>query len=174
MKKFNLVKVLSLILVVAALGCVMCGCGRAKMNVKVGIKLGQDYIDYMYEKNADNEEFIIPNEDRNLLNDIDVEIVYKDGEQVSALTAFIEATYLQAIEYTLDSAEQSVKSVKTYGEFSGSAADGTNLFFFWTYTINGVEPTTGRAATNYVKDGDVIVFTLTSASENDFKEEDMK
>ncbi len=36
--------------------------------------------------------------------------------------------------------------------------------YFWTYTINGVEPTSGRSFTNTVNDGDKIVYIFNHVS----------
>ncbi len=170
MKKTT-VKLMAFVVVAMMLATMLCSCGGSKMNVTVGIKLGEDYITYMYDKNIDDENFIIPQEDRVFLNDVSIEIPYDEGAQVSALDAFINACAEYDLAYTLDDAEQSVKAVRSYSGFSGQDAEGTVLTFFWTYTINGVEPTSGRANTNYVKDGDKIVFSLVSASANDFDDE---
>ncbi len=171
MKKTTL-KIFALIFALAMLSCVFAGCGGPKMTVTVGVKLGDDYIDYMYNvKNAGNDEFMIPAEDRNFLNDVTVEISYKEGEQVSVLDAFKNACVEYDLEYTLDSTGKSVSIIGDYSGFSGTDADGENVTFFWSYTVNGVEPTSGRAADNYVKDGDKIVFSLTGASESEFEED---
>ncbi len=41
---------------------------------------------------------------------------------------------------------------------NGQKEDG---FWFWNYTVNGVEPENGSAAINTVNDGDKIVYTFT-------------
>lgn len=169
MKKTT-IKLMTLVMLAVMLCSMFCACGKSKMNVTIGVKLGDDYITYMYNENADNPDFMIPAEDRTFLNDVGVEIAYDEGGQVSVLDVFKNAAVEYALDYTLDSNEASVASVNDYGGFTGKDAEGKTLVFFWTYTINGVEPTEGRAATNYVKDGDKIVFTLTSASEDDYEE----
>ncbi len=172
MKKTK-IRVFTLLLAVLMLSCMFVGCGGNKMTVTVGVKLGEDYINYRYaeEEAKGNEEFLIPAEDRTFINDVSIEIAYDEGEQVSALDAFINACAEYDIGYTLDSTGKSVSVVSDYKGFLGKDADGNNLTFFWSYTINGVEPTSGRASDNFVKDGDKIVFILTSANETDFKEE---
>ncbi len=167
MKKTT-IRIFALALAVVMLTCMFAGCGKSKMNVKVGVKLSQNYIDYMYEQNADKEDFIIPAEHRVFLNDVDVEIAYEEGESVSALDALITAAAEYGLDYTLDSTEKSVAVINDYKGFLDTEKGTT---FFWSYTINGVEPTEGRAADNYVKEGDVIVFTLTSADATDFDDE---
>lgn len=169
MKKTT-IKLLALVMLAVMLCTMFCACGKSKMNVKIGVKLGSDYIDYKYNENADNPDFMIPSEDRVFLNDVTVEVAYDEGTQVSVLDVFKNAAVEYALDYGLDSNEASVVSVNDYAGFTGKDAEGKTLVFFWTYTINGVEPTEGRAATNYVKDGDKIEFTLTSASEDDYKE----
>lgn len=170
MKKTT-IKLLALVMLAVMLGTMFCSCGKSTMNVKIGVKLGSDYIDYKYNENADNPDFMIPSEDRVFLNDVNVEVAYEEGTQVSVLDVFKNAAAEYALDFTLDSNEASVTSVNNYGGFTGKDAEGKTLVFFWTYTINGVEPTEGRAATNYVKEGDVVVFTLTSASEDDYEGE---
>lgn len=172
MKKTTL-RIFALLFAVAMLSCMFAGCGKSKMNVTVGVQLGQDYIDYRYaeEEKKGNMEFMIPQEHRNFLNDVSVEIAYAEGEQVSVLDAFINACAEYDLDYTLDSTGKSVSIINDYAGGSGTDEEGTIITFFWSYTINGVEPTEGRAADNYVKDGDKIVFTLTSASANDFDED---
>ncbi len=136
------------------------------MIVTVTAKLGQDYIDYMYDQNAAKPDFIIPQEDRVCLNAISTSITYSSDEQVSALRALIEACKNVGIDHMEDEQGLSLESLKnTYD--SEFANDGTSRLFVWTYTINGVEPISGRAGTNYVKDGDVIVFTLTNIAPPD-------
>ncbi len=172
MKKTK-IRIFALLVVVLMLSCMFVGCGKNKMTVTVGVKLGEDYITYRYneEESKGNEEFMIPQEDRVFINDVSIEIAYDEGEQVSALDAFINACAEYDIGYTLDSTGKSVSVVSDYKGFLGKDADGNNVTFFWSYTINGVEPTSGRASDNYVKDGDKVVFTLTSANEADYKEE---
>lgn len=74
------VKFIALMVLTAMLGTMLAACGNT-MTVKVTIKLDEKYINYMYDKNADNEEFIIPQEDRVILNDVDIPIKHKEGEK---------------------------------------------------------------------------------------------
>lgn len=171
MKK-KTVKVLLLALVVLMIVPAMVGCGGEKMTITVGAKLGQDYIDYMIDvKNADDETYTIPAEDRVLLNDVEIEIEYEEGEQVSALRAIQEACANHGLDCFTNEDETSMVTLKSYSgsteTFRNENGDVETLVFFWTYTINGVEPTGGRMSTNYVKDGDKIQFILTAASSED-------
>ena len=62
------------------------------------------------------------------------------------------------VDYELSSNGLS-KVVSNGTEYAqGSKEDG---FWFWNYTVNGVEPENGSAAINEVKDGDVIVYSFT-------------
>ena len=167
-------KIVAILMAVVMLSMSLASCaGGNKMTVTVGIKLGEDYIDYLYALNEDNEEYILPEEERTMLNDVSVEINYEEGEEISALRAFIEACANYDVSYELDSTETSVKSVSSYAGVSVTDSENAdnNVTYFWSFTINGVEPTSGRAATNYVSDGDAIVFTLTSAAASDYEEE---
>ncbi len=170
MKKTT-IRIFVLTLAIVMLTCMFAGCGKSKMTVTVGVQLGEEYINYMYDKNADNEEFIIPQEHRNFLNNVSVEIAYAEGEQVSALAAFKNAAAEYDLDYTLDKTGKSVSIINDYKGFSEKDENGEYVTYFWSYTINGVEPETGRADDNMVKDGDVIVFTLTSASASEFEED---
>ncbi len=170
MKKTTL-KLIALVMLAVMLTSMFCACGKSKMNVTIGAKLGEDYITYQYNANADNEEFIIPQDDRICLNDVTIEVQYEEGSQVSVLDVFKNAAIEYELDYELDSSGESISSINKYGGFSGTDEEGKVLVFFWSYTINGVEPTSGRAGTNYVNEGDKIEFILTSASEDDFDED---
>ena len=166
MKKIT-VRVIVFMLAAIMLVPVLSSCGGQKMTVKVTAQLGSDYIDYMYDvEHADDDEYTLPNEDRTLINGVDIQIEYAEGEQVSVYRALVEACANVGLNYTPDKNEYSITGLKdVYNNFG--ASDGRQ--FFWTYTVNGVEPTEGRMYNNYVKDGDVLVFTLTSASADDAK-----
>ncbi|NLM56412.1 MAG: DUF4430 domain-containing protein [Clostridiales bacterium] len=164
------VKFIAFIVLTAMLCTMLAACGNT-MTVKVTIKLDEKYINYMYDKNADNEEFIIPQEDRVILNAVPIEIKYKEDEKISVIRVFREAAANFGIDtYQLTEDELSIESIKNYKK-EYATIDGEAVTFFWAYTINGVEPKEGRAGTNYVKDGDEVVFMLTSASESEFTED---
>ncbi len=168
MKKLA-IKAIALLLVISAFAVAMCSCGGQKITVTVTAKLGQDYIDYMYDQNSAKPDFIIPQEDRTLINAVSIPITYSGDEQISVLRAIIEACENVGLNHTED--DQGLSLVSLKDDYKNAAAnDGTSRQFFWSYTINGVEPEGGRAGTNYVKDGDVIVFTLTAASADDMED----
>lgn len=164
------VKLLALVVLTAMLSTILAACGNT-MTITVTIKLDQKYIDYMYEKNADDENFIIPKEDRVILNAVPIPIKYKEGEKISVIRVFREAAANYGIDtYQLTDDELSIESIKNYKK-EYATIDGESVTFFWAYTINGVEPKEGRAGTNYVKDGDAVVFLLTSASESEYTDD---
>ncbi len=166
MKK-RTIKLILFALVAVMMIPMMAGCGGEKMTVTVGARLGQDYIDYMLDvEHADDESYTIPANDRVLLNDVEIEIEYNEGEQISALRAIQEACANHGLDCLTNEEETSMETLKTYSGFTRSV-NGEVLVFFWTYTINGVEPTGGRMSTNYVKDGDKVEFILTAASSED-------
>lgn len=167
-------KIAAILMAVVLVSMSLASCaGGNTLSVNVAIVLGDDYINYMYALNEDDEEYMIPEDDRTMLNYVTIEVSYDDGEQVSVLDAFIEACANYDISYELDSSGQSVSSIESYGKVSYTDSENSdnNVTYFWTYTINGVEPTSGRAGTNYVSDGDKIVFTLTGAAASDYDEE---
>ena len=171
MKK-RTVRILMLALVAVMMIPMMVSCGGEKMTVTVGARLGQDYINYMLDvEHADDDSYTIPADDRILLNDVPIEIEYKEGEQISALRAIQEACLNHALDCFTNEDGNSMVTLKTYSGFTRTVknenGDMETLVFFWTYTINGVEPSGGRMSTNYVKDGDKVEFVLTAASSKD-------
>ncbi len=170
MKK-AIIKIIAAAMAFAMLAMMMVGCaGGNKMTVKVTVKLGEDYVNFKYaEATAKGDsEFIIPQADRTMLDSQEVEIIYDDDEQISALRALSEVCANHDIGLTTQDDDSSVGAIKTYAGESYIASSGThvegydeNITFYWSYTINGKEPQNGRASSNYVKDGDTLVFTLT-------------
>ena len=169
MKKV-IIKIMAFALALSMLTVVMSGCGGQSMKVKVGVKLGDDYVKFRYAQNADDPDFIITQEERNFLNDYEVEISYNEGDKVSALQALIEASQGR-LNIATDEEGNSLVGVAdkfrgfTYDPSKDAHVEGydSTITFFWECKINGSALTEGRAGNNYVKDGDVITFTLTSA-----------
>ncbi len=77
----------------------------------------------------------------------------------TVLDAFIEGCTIAEYEYTLDDAAQSVVDIDVYKDYTDSE---TNTTYYWYYTINGTEPTSGKASENVVADGDVVEYIYTS------------
>lgn len=170
MKKI-IIRVIALAIAAMMLVPLMSGCGGKKMTVKVGVRLGQDYINFKYAEakaNGEEETFVIPQDDRTLINDIEVEINYSEDNEVTVIRAIREACANVALGFETDSAENSIHLVKTYTDFtyipdSSKPIEGYDktLAFFWAFTVNGEEPD-GRAGTVVVKDGDTIQVTLSA------------
>lgn len=170
MKKI-FIRVIALAIAAMMLVPLMSGCGGKTMTVKVGVKLGQDYISYKYAEakaNGQEDTFVIPQEDRTLINDIEVEINYNEDDEVTVIRAIREACANVALNFETDSAGNSIHLIKTYTDFTftpnaSKPIEGYDktLVFFWAFTVNGVEPD-GRAGTVVVKDGDNIQITLSA------------
>ena len=134
-------KIIALVLAVAMLSACLVGCGSQK--IKVEAKIGV-YV---------NDEFI--------LNPFSVTV--QNTEAPTILQAVREALELNGIEYEAD--EMGIKSI------AGNAYknDGKNTWFC-TYTINGTEPTSGRAGNTPINEGDVIVYVYQQESNEDLAE----
>lgn len=171
MKKL-MIKVIALSLAAFMLMAVMCGCGGKSMKIKVGVKLGQDYIDFKYAeaKSKGDEDFIIPADERTILDNLEVTINYDEDDPVTALRALRDACENNSIDFTMNSAGR-VEKIRTYSTLSYTP-DANNpiegydepLSFIWAFTVNGEEPA-GRVNTYEVKEGDVLVFTLSAGTE---------
>lgn len=82
-----------------------------------------------------------------------VSVADPEGDGVSVIDVVNEAIAQYELKITLDSAGNSITGVNKYVE---TTIDDSP--YFWMYTINGVEPTTGKASTNIVVDGDSIEY----------------
>lgn len=128
-------RVLALVLVgIMAVLC-MASCGAETINVNLKINCG-------------DPEFPII---------LDVEVPLKANDP-TVLQAFVEGCILNQMDYTLTEDEESVKDIDVYKDYVDTE---TNTTYYWYYTINGAEPTSGKAADNTVSDGDVIEYIYT-------------
>ena len=134
-------KIFALVLAVAMLSACLISCGTQK--VKVEAKVGV-YV---------GEEF--------LLNPFSVTV--QSVEAPTILQAVREALELNGIEYEAD--EMGIKSI------AGNAYknDGKTTCF-WTYTINGEEPSSGRAGNTAINEGDTIIYVYQQESNEDLAE----
>lgn len=134
-------KIVALVLAIAMLSACLIGCGSKK--IKVEAKVGV-YV---------GEEFI--------LNPFSVTV--QNTEAPTILQAVREALELNGIEYESD--DMGIKSI------AGNAYknDGTTTCF-WTYTINGEEPDSGRAGNTPINEGDVIIYVYQQESNEDLAE----
>ena len=134
-------KIFALVLAVAMLSACLISCGTQK--IKVEAKVGV-YV---------GEEF--------LLNPFSVTV--QSVEVPTILQAVREALELNGIEYEAD--EMGIKSI------AGNAYknDGKTTCF-WTYTINGEEPSSGRAGNTPINEGDTIIYVYQQESNEDLAE----
>ena len=134
-------KIVALVLAIAMLSACLIGCGSKK--IKVEAKIGV-YV---------GEEFI--------LNPFSVTV--QNTEAPTILQAVREALELNGIEYEAD--EMGIKSI------AGNAYknDGKTTCF-WPYTINGEEPSSGRAGNTAINEGDTIIYVYQQESNEDLAE----
>ncbi|MCI8388474.1 MAG: DUF4430 domain-containing protein [Clostridiales bacterium] len=84
---------------------------------------------------------------------LDTQITFK-AETPTVLGAVIEACNKNEISYVLTDGEDSIKDIQEYVNYT----DADGIMHYWMYYINDVEPTSGKANTNAVADGDVILY----------------
>ena len=125
-------------LVLAGIMAVLCmaSCGVQTINVNLKINCGDP--------------------DFPIILDVDVPIKSADP---TVLQAFIEGCIINQMDYTLTADEEAVKDIDIYKDYVDTE---TNTTYYWYYTINGEEPTSGKAADNAVADGDVIEYIYTA------------
>ncbi|MCD8056108.1 MAG: hypothetical protein LUE25_05275 [Clostridiales bacterium] len=104
------------------------------------------------------ELYDISESERVILDSVTVTIGI-DGGAVTVLDAVTKALSEYGVEYTLDLTGMSISTVAGYAGGTLYCGEETEIFF-WGYTVNGEEPTSGRAGTNYVWDGDVITYVI--------------
>ncbi|MCD7782968.1 MAG: hypothetical protein LUI15_03640 [Firmicutes bacterium] len=104
------------------------------------------------------EPYDISESERVILDSVTVTVGI-DGGGVTVLDAVTKALSEYGVEYTLDLTGMSISTVAGYAGGTLYCGEETEIFF-WGYTINGEEPSSGRAGTNYVWDGDVITYVI--------------
>ena len=134
-------KIVALVLAIAMLSACLIGCGSKK--IKVEAKVGV-YV---------GDDF--------LLNPFAVTV--QNTEAPTILQAVREALELNGIEYESD--DMGIKSIAGHAYKN----DGTTTCF-WTYTINGEEPDSGRAGNTPINEGDVIIYVYQQESNEDLAE----
>lgn len=125
-----------LALVLACIMAVLClaSCGATAPTITVTLKI-----------NCNDPEFPI-------ILDVPVEIKSKNP---TVLEAFAEGCIVNGMDYQLDESGESVLDIDEYIDYKD---EETNTTYYWYYTINGKEPTSGKAADNAIADGDVIEY----------------
>ncbi len=132
--KFTRILALALVAIMAALCLASCGAETINVNLRI---------------NCNDPDFPII---------LDVKVPLKSNDP-TVLQAFVEGCILNEMDYTLTEDEESVKDIDIYKDYVDTE---TNTTYYWYYTINGAEPTSGRAADNLVADGDTVEFIYTS------------
>lgn len=85
-----------------------------------------------------------------------------NAENPTVIDAVNEAIATYELNITLDPNGNSIAKVKNYND---TTIDG--ISYYWMYTINGVEPTTGKASSNAIADGDKIEYIFYSSDPGD-------
>ncbi|MDD4773193.1 MAG: DUF4430 domain-containing protein [Eubacteriales bacterium] len=83
-------------------------------------------------------------------------------ENPTVIDAVREAIATYELDITLDSNGNSISKVKNYYD-----TEIEGITYYWMYTINGVEPTTGKASSNVIADGDKIEYIFYSSDPGD-------
>lgn len=125
-----------LALALAAVMAVMClaSCGAAAPTINVTLKIS-------------------PNQDPDFPTILEVNVPIK-SENPTVLEAFIEGCIVNQMDYTLTDDELGVLDIDEYPDTI--TEDGVS--YYWIFTLNGVEPSAGRAADIAINDGDVIEY----------------
>lgn len=85
-----------------------------------------------------------------------------NSESPTVISAVNESIATYGLNITLDANGNSVTKVNNYND---TEIDG--ITYYWMYTINGVEPTTGKASSNAIADGDAIEYIFYSSDPGD-------
>ena len=137
--KITRVIALSLALIISAFAFVSCGekaPEAPEINVTVQIRTGET-------------------DDTMILNSP----VKVQAENPTVIDALVAASIQYDIDYNLSDDGKSIKDILTYRE---EMVDDT--IYYWFYEINGKEPTSGTASTNFIADGDTITYKYVSMS----------
>lgn len=133
------IKIIALVMAIAMLAMTAVACGAEKFSAtcKISVVINGETI-------LDGYEYTVE----------------KKGEQPTVLQAVTEAFTVLDYPYATDSEGLSLQTLTVDGVdyTAGIQADGSGTAF-WGYTIDGVEPSSGRAGNNTVSDGQAIVFT---------------
>jgi hypothetical protein len=129
-------RVIALMIVGIMLVLSLASCGEVVPEIKVTLKIVAD------------------DPDNPILN-TEVKLQTKDP---TVLDAFIEGCTINEIPFKLTSDNTAVQDIKDYKDYT----DADNIAHYWMYLINDVEPTSGKANANSIKDGDVILYQYLS------------
>jgi len=136
----KIAKILSLLLVAALMLGIMASCvttDAAEMSIKLTVRAGDDRVYNTTVK-------VVPS------------ATDAEGKGTATVIEVLrEAMAAYEFDIKIKDDGTSVTGFKNYTE---KTVGDTN--YYWIYTINGVEPSSGRANTNTVVDGDAIEYTL--------------
>ncbi len=133
-------RVAALMLAMLLLTLTMAACNSAdkvSVNCNVSVMVNDEYI-------VDNYAYTVTGTSEN---------------PPTVLQAVREACQALDIATEVDDAGLSLLSVTSDGETYANGNDDENMYM-WLYTVDGVEPDSGRAGTNTVQEGQSICFTF--------------
>lgn len=130
----NFKRILAIVLVsVMAVFC-FASCGKEVPEITVQLKI-----------NCNDPDFPVI---------LDIPVTIKK-EAPSVLDIFTTGCDGAEMAYVLDDEGKSVVDIDVYKDYTDAE---TNTTYYWYYTINGKEASSGKAADNTVADGDVIEY----------------
>ncbi len=129
---------LGLAVVLFALAAASCGSPKVSVNCTVSVMIDGEYILDHYSYTVQGTE----------------------EKRPTVLQATREALQMIGISSQADAENLSMECITYDGVDYKSGMDPSgDKINFWIYTLDGVEPKEGRAGTNYVQEGQQIVFT---------------
>ena len=135
----KLTRILALAIAFVMLALCAASCGEPKIKVNVTVKI------------------IADNPDEPIL-DTPITI---ESTNPTVLEAVREALIVNEIAYNLTEDGSSILDVQDYKDLSATQS-GDGLVYYWMYYLNDVEPTSGKAASNPIAEGDVITYVYSS------------
>ena len=135
----KLTRILALALAFVMFALCAASCGEPKVKVNVTIKIIAD--------NPDEPILETP--------------ITVESTNPTVLEAVREALIVNEIPYNLTDDESSILDIQDYKDLSATQS-GDGLVYYWMYYLNDVEPTTGKANTNTIAEGDVITYVYSS------------
>ena len=143
-----------LALTMLAFACVSCNKGAAKVTVNATVSVS-----------APDDPIVL---------NYNVSVSKPEGETITILDLVRQALDEMEIKYELDDKEvtfESITSVDGVTYVTGYTDASKENYGMWLYTVDGVEPTGGKAGTIAANDGTVIVYTYTVESTADLAAE---
>ncbi len=133
------IRILALVLAFAMLALCVVSCGEPRVKVNVTVQ-------------------IVADDPENPILDTPITI---ESTNPTVLEAVREALIINEISYTLNEDESSIVDILDYKDL-GADQSGDGLVYYWMYYLNDMEPSSGKANTNTIKEGDVIKYVYSS------------